>query len=413
MGTNPSPKVNRKSKTNTYQYIGIDKNNNRVAGEFDAISLDQARKSLTAQGLNILRIKKKNASPFSFGGSKVKSEDIALFTRQMATMLQAGIPLVQSLMVITEGIPNTPLAQLARKIRLDVESGNSFSSALKKNPQYFDVLYCNLVESGEQSGTLDSMLGRIAVYREKTESLRKKIKKALYYPVAVVIVAMIVTTILLVKVVPTFQDLFHSFGAELPEFTQFVLNISNAVRNHGIVVFSTIVAIWFMIAGFHRRSIKFQHLTQRIALKLPIFGPILTKTLIARFARTISTTSGSGVPLTEALNAIADACGNIVYSNAVLNIKNGVAMGQQMQTAMKKTNIFPAMVVQMVGIGEESGALEKMLEKVANIYEEEVDAAVEGLTTLLEPLIMVILGIIVGGLVIAMYLPIFKLGSVV
>lgn len=404
---------NSDKKGINFEYIGIDKNNNRVTGELTSKSLAQARKSLITQGINILRIKKKGGSIALFKSSKVKPADIALFTRQLATMLIAGIPLVQGLVVIAEGIPDGPLAQLIRKIRIDIEAGGSFSSALKKNPQCFDPLFCNLVESGEQSGTLDTMLERIAVYREKTESLKKKIKKALYYPVAVVVVAIIVTIILLVKVVPTFEQLFHSFGAELPGFTQFVLNISIALRFHGLTVFGITFAILFFLVQFHRRNKAFQHLIQKISLKAPVFGNIIKKSIIARFARTISITSTAGVPLIDALDSIAEACGNIIYSNAIQSIKSGVAMGQQMKTAMKKTNIFPPMVVQMVGIGEESGSLEKMLEKVATIYEEEVDAAVDGLATLLEPMIMVILGVIVGGLVIAMYLPIFKLGSVV
>ncbi len=413
MAGESSSKNTRISRTNVYLYVGFDKKNTRITGELTSTSLSQARSTLLAQGINILSVKKKSASFFKSGARKIKSEEIALFTRQMSTMLVAGIPLVQALGIITEGTPTTPLGQLARKIRLDIESGSSLSFALKKNPDYFDALFCSLVESGEQSGTLDTMLERIALFKEKTESLKRKVKKALYYPVAVVVVAIIVTCVLLIKVVPVFQDLFKGFGAQLPSFTLFVLNISQALRTNGLSVFIGLTVFYLVIMRLHHSSIWFQHLIQKIILRVPIFGGIIRKTIVARFARTLATTSAAGVPLTDALDSVSKACGNIVYGNAIRRVKDAIASGQQMRVAMRKTGLFPIMVVQMIGIGEESGALESMLSKIAGIYEEEVDSAVDGLTTLLEPLIMIFLGVIVGGLVIAMYLPIFKLGSVV
>lgn len=407
-----NPQKTRSIKALIFEYEGIDKKNNRLTGEISANSLPKARALLQSQGITVLKIKRKSLSLFKLGSSKVKSEEITMFTRQMSTMLSAGIPLVQGLGVIAEGAASGALGDLARRIKLDVESGSSFSTSLRKNPQYFDELFSSLVESGEQSGTLDTMLNRIALYKEKTDSLRRKIKKAMYYPIAVVVISFIVTAILLIKVVPTFKDLFKGYGAELPAFTQMVLNLSDLLQHYGLYVGALLIFIIVVLIQFHKKSIAFQHFTQRISLKLPVFGNILKKSTIARFARTLSTTSAAGVPLTDALEAVAKAAGNIVYVQAIEKIRDGLASGQQMRPVMKKTGVFPVMVVQMIGIGEESGALEDMLGKIANIYEEEVDSAVDGLTTLLEPLIMVFLGVVVGGLVVAMYLPIFKMGSI-
>ena len=399
-------------KNQTFQYDGVDKKNNRISGEISALTAAKARTLLQMQGITVLTIKKKSASFFVKTNSSVKKEEITMFSRQLATMLAAGIPLVQGLTVVSEGSPSGALADLVRKIKVDVESGSSLSSTLKKNPQYFDELFCNLIESGEQSGTLDNMLNRIALYQEKMDSLRRKIKKALYYPIAVILIAGIVTAILLIKVVPTFKDMFKGFGADLPTFTQFVLNISDTLQHYGLYVVTGLAAIGFFLVKLHQKNMAFRHLIERMSLKLPVFGSIIRKTIVARFARTLSTTSAAGVPLTDALESVARAAGNVVYAKAISEIKEGLSTGQQMRTVMKRTGVFPGMVVQMVGIGEESGALEDMLGKIATIYEEEVDTAVDGLTTLLEPLIMLVLGIIVGGLVIAMYLPIFKMGSV-
>lgn len=406
----PTPKI-RTVKTQAYQFEAIDKKNHKISGEIMAPTLPRARTLLQAQGINVLKIKKKSTSFFS-GEKKVKSTEITLFTRQMATMLNAGIPLVQSLGIISEGDPNGALGKLAIKIKLDVEGGSAFSVALRKNPKYFDELYCSLIESGEQSGTLDTMLDRISLYKEKTDSLKRKVKKAMYYPTAIIIIAGVVSAILLVKVVPTFKEMFQGYGAELPAFTQFVLSLSDVLQNYGIYIFVGMVLLGYFLVNLYQTNVSFQHAVQRMVLKLPIFGSILKQTIIASFARTLSTTSAAGVPLTDALESIAKASNNIVYSTAILEIKEGLSTGQRMRVAMKKTGIFPNLVVQMIGIGEESGALEDMLGKIATIYEEEVDAAVDGLTSLLEPIIMVILGIIVGGLVIAMYLPIFKMGSI-
>ncbi len=406
-----TPKKTRDIKTQIYQFEGIDKKNHKISGEIMAPTLPRARTLLQIQGVNVLKIKKKSISIFN-REKKVKSEDISLFTRQMATMLSAGIPLAQSLSIIAEGDPAGALGKLAAKIKMDIENGSAFSIALRKNARYFDELYCSLIESGEQSGTLDTMLDRIALYKEKTDSLKRKLKKALYYPIAVIIIASVVSAILLVKVVPTFKDMFQGYGAELPTFTQLVLNMSDALQNYGLYILSTMIMLGYISLYFYRTNSAFQHALQRYALKLPVLGNILKQTIIASFARTLSTTSAAGVPLTEALESVAKASNNIVYRTAIIEIREGISTGQRMRATMKKTGVFPNLVVQMVGIGEESGALEDMLGKIALTYEEQVDTSVDGLTSLLEPIIMVILGTVVGGLVIAMYLPIFKMGSI-
>ncbi len=399
-------------KDQVFQYDGVDKKNNRITGEISAPTPSRARTMLQTQGITILSVKKKSTSLFSKSVGTVKREEISMFSRQMATMLTAGIPLVQALTVVAEGSPTGALADLIRRIKVDVESGSALSVALKKNPQYFDQLFCNLIESGEQSGTLDSMLNRIALYQEKTDSLRRKIKKAMYYPIAVVLIASIVTAILLIKVVPTFKEMFKGYGAELPAFTNFVLLISDILQHYGLYVIGGTGLTIFLLVKAYQKNVFFRHLIEKLSLKLPIFGGIIKKTIVARFARTLSTTSAAGVPLTDALESVSRAAGNIVYAKAIAEIKEGLSTGQQMRVVMKKTGVFPNMVVQMIGIGEESGSLEDMLGKIATIYEEEVDTAVDGLTTLLEPLIMMVLGVVVGGLVIAMYLPIFKMGSI-
>lgn len=406
-----TPQKTRDVKIQIYQFEGLDKKNHKISGEIMSPTLPRARILLKSQGINVLHIKKKSFSIFT-REKKVKSEGISLFTRQMATMLNAGIPLAQSLSIISEGDPTGALGKLATTIKLDIEGGSAFSIALRKNPHYFDELYCSLIESGEQSGTLDTMLDRIALYKEKTDSLRRKIKKALYYPTAIIIVAMVVSAILLIKVVPTFKDMFQGYGAKLPTFTQLVLNLSDALQNYGLYLLSALVILGYILINLYKTNLSFQHFIQRLSLKLPIFGKILKQSILASFARTLSTTSAAGVPLTEALESVATASNNVVYRTAILEIKEGISTGERMRVAMKKTEAFPNLVIQMIGIGEESGALENMLSKIAVIYEEEVDASVDGLTSLLEPIIMVVLGIVVGGLVIAMYLPIFKMGSI-
>ncbi len=394
-----------------FVYKGANSKGEKVEGELSAKTLATAKDLLKGQGITVSSVSKK--SIFSLSGKKpIKPEDITSFCRQMSTMLIAGIPVAQALAIIGEGYQKTPMASLCQKIRFDVESGGSFCAAIKKNPQYFDNLVCSLIESGELSGTLDHMMDRIAFYKEKSDSLRRKIKKAMYYPLAVVFIAVIVTLILLIKVVPTFRDLFESYGAELPGFTVFVLQISDLIQNFGLYLIVLFIAGSVVIRNLYRRNDPFRHMMERVWLKLPIFGNILQKTIIARFARTLSTTSAAGVPLTDALEAVSIASNNIVYYNAIQAIKEGLSTGEQMKVAIKKTGVFPIVVVQMIGIGEESGALEDMLGKVATIFEEEVDSAVDGLTTLLEPLIMLVLGVVVGGLVVAMYLPVFKMGAI-
>lgn len=398
-----------------FEYEGTNYKGIVVNGEINATNENIARALLKRQGLTRISIKKKNQG----GGlltkriKKVSALDIAILTRQLSTMTTAGIPLVKAFDVIIDGSDHTGIVELVSDLKKDVESGTSFSGALIKKPLYFDDLFCNLVASGEQSGTLDVMLNRIAIYKEKTENLKRKIKKAMYYPVTIVVVSVIVTIILLVKVVPTFKDLFAGFGADLPAFTQFILNISEFVQSNGIFIFIILAASGYGIYWAFKNQPSFRHAWDRFSLKIPIFGPLIHKAVIARFARTLSTTFAAGVPLPDALTSVAKASNNIIFYNAIIQIRDNVTSGQQLFYSMRKSGIFPSLVVQMVGIGEESGALDDMLKKVAEIYEQEVDNAVDGLSTLLEPFIMIFLGVIVGGLLIGMYLPIFKLGSAI
>ncbi|MGI9339286.1 MAG: type II secretion system F family protein, partial [Psychrobacter sp.] len=374
--------------------------------------LELAKATLRKQGIVVKGIKKKPKALFTFKKA-IKPIDIAIFSRQLATMIKAGIPLTQSFEIVADSLDNPSMKDLVLSIKADIEAGGTFAAALRKHPRYFDELFCSLVESGEQSGALETMLERVATYKEKSEILKSKIKKAMKYPIAVIVVAVIVTMILLIKVVPVFSDLFSSFGAELPAFTQMVVGMSEWMQSWWFVL---IVIIGAAIIGFSeakKRSKKFRDFLDRLTLRLPIFGNIAYQAIIARFSRTLSTTFAAGVPLIDALDSTAGATNNVVYYNATQQIKNDVATGQQLQFSMRSTNLFPSMAIQMVGIGEESGSLEEMLDKVASHYESEVDNAVDGLTSLMEPLIMAVLGVLVGGLVIAMYLPIFQMGSVV
>ena len=396
-----------------FTWEGTDRQGRKTKGEISSASQQVARAELRRQGINPSKVQKKTTSRFQMGGGKVKSADISLFTRQMATMMKAGVPLVQSFDIVADGADNAKLKTLIREIRTDVAAGNSFASAIKKHPKYFDDLFCNLVDSGEQSGALETMLERIATYKEKTESLKGKIKKAMFYPVAVIVVAFVVSGILLIKVVPQFEQIFQSFGAQLPVFTQMVVNLSKAVQSYWIAF---VLAIAAAVAGFaaaYQRSPQMRASIDRISLKVPVIGNILNKSAVARFARTLSTTFAAGVPLVDALTSVAGATGNVVYSDATLRIRDDVASGQQLNFAMRNTGVFPNMVVQMTSIGEESGALDDMLDKAASYFEEQVDNAVDALTSLLEPIIMAVLGVVIGGLIIAMYLPIFQLGQVV
>ncbi|HKK23610.1 MAG TPA: type II secretion system F family protein, partial [Pseudohaliea sp.] len=347
------------------------------------------------------------------GKSKITTADIAIFSRQLATMLAAGIPLVQAFEIVGNGHENEAMQKLILAIKSDVEGGASLHEALAKHPLYFDDLFVNLVEAGEQAGALETLLDKIATYKEKTEAIKKKIKKALFYPAAVVAVAIIVTVILLIFVIPAFEDLFTGFGADLPAFTRMVVELSNFVRDQGWLLLLGLIAAVSAFLYFKKRSRPMQHFLDRLSLKMPVIGPILEKSAIARYARTLSTMFSAGVPLVEALESVAGACGNIVYEEGVMRMRDEVATGQRLQQAMENTDLFPNMVIQMIAVGEESGQLDAMSAKVADFYEEDVDAAVDSMSSLLEPIIMAILGVLVGGLVVAMYLPIFKMGSVV
>ena len=394
-----------------YQWEGMDKKGVRIKGRSVAQSEQALKNELRRQGVVATRIRKQSQAFKSSG--KVKAEDIAIFSRQLATMLGAGIPLVQAFEIIGAGHDKPAMQKLVLDIKSDVEGGTSLHEALAKHPLYFDVLFVNLVEAGEQAGALEGLLDKVATYKEKSEAIKKKVKKALFYPAAVLVVAVIVTVILLVFVIPQFEDLFKGFGADLPAFTQMVINLSRFVQSEGIFIAIVVGAAFWVFFYFKKRSRKMRHFIDRMALKMPVIGPILNKAAIARYARTLSTMFAAGVPLVEALESVAGACGNIVFEDAVLKMRDEVATGQRLQRAMENTGIFPNMVVQMIAVGEESGSLDAMAGKVATFYEDDVDAAVDSMSSLLEPLIMLILGVLVGGLVIAMYLPIFKLGSVV
>lgn len=399
-------------KASVFKWEGTDKKGSKVTGEISGVNPALVKAQLRKQGINPLKVRKKTASLFS-AGKRIKPMDIALFTRQMATMMKAGVPLLQSFDIIGDGVENQNMRKLVDEVKQEVAAGNSFANSLRKKPMYFDELYCNLVDSGEQSGALETLLDRVATYKEKTEQLKAKIKKAMTYPIAVLLVAVIVTMILLIKVVPQFRDVFKGFGAELPAFTQMVVNLSEALQTWWLVILIVTFGAVFGIGQFYKRSQKFRDSVDRGVLKLPIIGDIVYKSAVARYARTLSTTFAAGVPLVDALDSVSGATGNVVFKNAVGKIKQDVSTGMQLNFSMRTTGVFPSMAIQMTAIGEESGALDTMLDKVASFYEEEVDNAVDNLTTLMEPMIMAVLGVLVGGLIVAMYLPIFTLGSVV
>lgn len=399
-------------KNSTFVWEGTDKRGGKLKGELSGPNQALVKAQLRKQGINPTKVRPK--SSFSLGkGKKIKPLDIALFTRQMATMMKAGVPLLQSFDIIAEGFENPNMRKLVDDLKQEVAAGNSFASALRKQPKYFDDLYCNLVDSGEQSGSLETLLDRVATYKEKTEALKAKIKKAMTYPIAVIVVALVVSAILLIKVVPAFESVFAGFGAELPAFTQMVVGLSELLREWWIIVLIFLFAAAFALKEANTRSEKFRDAKDRLLLKLPIVGDILYKSAVARYARTLSTTFAAGVPLVDALDSVSGATGNVKFRNAVQQIKNDVSSGTQLNFSMRNTGVFPSMAVQMTAIGEESGALDEMLGKVATFYEEEVDNMVDNLTSLMEPMIMAVLGVVVGGLVIAMYLPIFQLGNVV
>ena len=394
-----------------FVWEGMDKRGKRLKGQMLAVSENAVRADLRKQGVVAKKIRKR-VQLFRAGGT-IKPEDIALFSRQLATMLEAGIPMVQAFDIVGNGHDKPAMQKLILAIKGDIEAGTSLHEALAKHPLYFDKLYTNLVEAGEHAGALETLLDKIATYQEKTEALKKKIKKAMFYPMAVLAVAVIVTAILLIFVIPQFESLFKGFGADLPAFTQMVINLSKFVQSKGVYLAVLFGGAGYAFFWFKKRSRPMQEFLDRALLKMPIIGPIMVKAAIARYARTLSTMFAAGVPLVEALTSVAGATGNIVYENATLRIRDEVSTGQRLQRSMESTGLFPNMVVQMIAVGEESGSLDSMSSKVADFYEADVDAAVDGMSSLLEPLIMAILGVLVGGMVIAMYLPIFKLGSVV
>ena len=391
---------------------GTDRKGQKVKGKSMAASEAAVRADLRRQGVVPSRIKKQSKGMFA-GGGKITPSDIAIFSRQLSTMLAAGIPLVQSFEIVGSGHENAAMQKLIMAIKADVEGGNSLANSLSKHPLHFDDLFINLVEAGEQAGALESLLDKIATYKEKTEALKKKIKKALTYPAAVLVVAFVVTTILLIFVIPAFEDLFKGFGADLPTFTRKVIDLSVFVRTKGWAIVLIMAIAFTTFFYFRKRSRKMRHFLDRMILKVPVIGPIMEKAAIARYARTLATMFAAGVPLVEALESVAGATGNIVYEVGVLQMRDEVATGQRLQVAMENTDLFPNMVNQMIAVGEESGSLDDMSSKVADFYEEDVDNAVDNLSSLLEPMIMSILGVLVGGLVVAMYLPIFKMGSVI
>lgn len=397
-----------------FAYEGTDKTGKKTKGEITSTNANIAKAELRKRGINPTKVTKKG-SGFNLAqiGAKITPGDIALFTRQLATMMKAGVPLVQSFEIVADGIDNPMMKDLILKIRDEVSSGNSFAHAVKTQPQYFDDLFCNLIDAGEQSGALETMLDRLATYKEKTEALKGKIKSAMNYPIAVLVVAGVVSGILLVKVVPQFEEIFAGFGAELPEFTQMVVNMSRFMQEWWFAGVVALAAVFFAYREAHKRSRAIRDGQERLALKMPILGDILDKSCIARFARTLSTTFAAGVPLVDALESVAGAAGNVVYLEAINQIKEDVSSGIQLNTSMKLQGVFPNMMIQMVAIGEESGALDGMLDKAATYYEEMVDNAVEGLTSLMEPIIMSFLGVVIGGLIIAMYLPIFSMGDAI
>jgi type IV pilus assembly protein PilC len=390
---------------------GKDKRGHKIRGKSLAANEAALRADLRRQGVAATRVK--TQSRVFRSGGRVSNEDIAVFSRQLATMMSAGIPMVQAFEIIGNGHEKPAMQKLVLDIKSNIEGGSTLHESLAKHPLYFDALFVNLVEAGEQAGALETLLDKIATYKEKTEALKKKIKKALFYPAAVLVVAVVVSVILLIFVIPQFESLFKGFGADLPAFTQMVVNLSRFVQSQGWWMLILIGAGFYAFFYFKKRSRPMQLLLDRVMLKFPIVGPILQKSAIARFARTLSTMFAAGVPLVEAMGSVAGATGNIVYEEAVLRMKDEVATGQRLQRAMENVGLFPNMVVQMIAVGEESGSLDTMSAKVAEFYEAEVDNAVDSMSSLLEPLIMAVLGVLVGGMVIAMYLPIFKLGAVV
>lgn len=402
----------KKPALDSFTWEGVDKSGRKLKGEMQAASDAFVKASLRRQGVNPTRVTRKSKPLFAIK-KKIKPKDVAVFTRQLATMIQSGIPVAQAFEIVGKGHENPAMQELVLSVKQDVESGTALTQALAKHPLQFDSLYCNLVAAGEQAGILDAILDKVATYKEKIEYIKGKIKSALFYPTAVIVVAFVVTAILLIFVIPQFEALFKGFGADLPALTQFVIGLSRAFQEWWYVIIGGIIGAVVGLGYSYKRSPKMQHTLDRLLLRAPVIGEIVKKATIARFARTLSTMFAAGVPLVEALDAVAGASGNRVYYEGTLAIKSDVSTGMQLQAAMNATGLFPNMVVQMVAIGEESGELDKMLGKVADFYETEVDDAVASLSSLIEPIIMAFLGVVIGGLVIAMYLPIFKLAGAV
>lgn len=402
------------AKADMYVWEGTDKTGKKVKGEMTGQSDALVKAVLRRQGINPLKVKKKPKPLLGGGGkTKVTPKDICVFSRQLATMMSSGVPLVQAFEIVGRGHENAGMQDLILGIKADVEAGNALTEALKKHPVYFNQLYCNLVEAGEHAGILEAILNKLATYLEKSEALKSKIKSALFYPIAVIVVAFIVVTILMIFVIPQFTELFEGFGADLPALTQFLVDTSDFFVAWWWLIFMVIGGIVYGLMELKKRSVPFQQFMDRMSLKLPVIGEILEKSAIARFARTLETMFAAGTPLVEAMSSVAGACGNIVFYDATMKMQQEIATGTQLQASMRETGLFPNMVVQMVAIGEESGAIDAMLGKVADWYEQEVDDAVEALTSLLEPMIMAFLGVVIGGIVVGMYLPIFKMGAVV
>jgi len=394
-----------------FSWEGTDKKGQRVKGEAKATNEAMVKMDLRRQGINPLKVSRKAKSRAS--GKKITAKDIAIFSRQLATMMSSGVPIVQAFEIIGRGHENPSMRDLVLTVKSDVEAGGTMADAMRKHPLYFDNLTCNLIHAGEQAGILENLLDKIATYKEKSESIKSKIKKAMFYPTAVVIVSFIITAILLIFVIPQFESMFSGMGADLPALTKLVVSASEVFQAWWWAIFGGLGGLGWGFVQLKRRSQAFADALDRLSLKVPVIGAILVKAAIARFARTLSTMFAAGVPLVEAMDSVAGAVGNVVYATAVYRMRDQVATGQSLTSSMMEATLFPNMVVQMVAIGEEAGSLDGMLGKVADFYEQEVDDAVDGLSSLLEPLIMAFLGVVVGGLVIAMYLPIFKMGSVV
>ena len=406
-----------KVKTLTFEWEGVNRRGHKIEGEMLGENSAVVKAQLRKQGITPKKLRRKSDGLFGIGGGgggrskSIKTVDISIFLRQLATMAKSGVPLLQGLEIVADGLENPAMQKIVLKVKDDVAAGNDFASCLKKFPDQFDQLTCALIESGEQAGALEHMLDRVAIYKEKSEALRQKISKALKYPIVILFIASIVTVILLVKVVPTFESMFQSFGSELPAATQAVVAMSKWLQANWHILFGSIAGVIFGLRHAIKKSPKVANEVDKIKLKLPIIGNIIQKGAIARFGRVLSTTFAAGVPLVDALESVAEASGNFVYREAILRIRDDVSTGVQMNASIRATGVFPSMVAQMVAIGEESGALDSMLEKVASYYEEEVDNLVDGLTAMIEPLVMAFLGVVVGGMLIAMYLPIFAMGD--